>query len=218
MNTSGYRRRQREVEYGRLDKNLAFLRAISPIQKVDRIKTPLFVIHGKNDPRVLYTEAEQTVSRLKKRGAVVEYKLFDDEGHGISKLKNRLELYPLVADFLDKYMMDKKADESVQPAKTRYGLFGKMGVKPGMRDRVAEILLRDVDKLKAIGCQAYIVTLDPKDANSIWVMEVWESEAAHDASLKLPSVQQAIKEAMPMLTGEFSQMKLDVMGGLGLPK
>src|SRR5690606_36047386 len=134
--------------------------------KVDRIKTPLFVIHGKNDPRVLYTEAEQTVSRLKKRGAVVEYKLFDDEGHGISRLKNRLELYPLVADFLDKYMMDKKADECVQPAKTRYGLFGKMGVKPGMRDRVAEILLRDVDKLKAIGCQAYIVTLDPKDARS----------------------------------------------------
>jgi dipeptidyl aminopeptidase/acylaminoacyl peptidase len=41
---------------------------------------------------------------LRNRKATVEYKLFDDEGHGISKLKNRLELYPLVADFLDKYM------------------------------------------------------------------------------------------------------------------
>lgn len=103
-NTSGYRRRQREVEYGFLDKNIDFLRSISPIAKVDKIKTPLFVIHGRNDPRVPYTEAEQVVKALKDKKAIVEYKLFDDEGHGISKLKNRLELYPLVADFLDKYM------------------------------------------------------------------------------------------------------------------
>jgi dipeptidyl aminopeptidase/acylaminoacyl peptidase len=106
-NTSGYRRRQREVEYGRLDKDLEFLRRISPIAKIDRIKTPLMVIHGKNDPRVPYTEAEQIVEALKKRGATVEYKLFDDEGHGISKLKNRLVVYPLVADFLDKHLKMK---------------------------------------------------------------------------------------------------------------
>jgi len=103
-NTSGYRRRAREVEYGMLDKDIDFLRRISPIRKIDRIRTPLFVIHGKNDPRVPYTEAEQVVKALKDRNAVVEYKLYDDEGHGISKLKNRLELYPRVADFLDKYM------------------------------------------------------------------------------------------------------------------
>ncbi|MEQ1761952.1 MAG: S9 family peptidase [Pyrinomonadaceae bacterium] len=103
-NTSGYRRRAREVEYGMLDKDIEFLRRISPIRKIDRIKTPLFVIHGKNDPRVPYTEAEQVVAALKGRESIVEYKFYDDEGHGISKLKNRLELYPLVADFLDKYM------------------------------------------------------------------------------------------------------------------
>lgn len=103
-NTSGYRRRQREVEYGFLDKDIEFLRSISPIAKIDKIKTPLFVIHGKNDPRVPYTEAEQVVDALRKRGITVQYKLYDDEGHGISKLKNRLELYPQVADFLDKYM------------------------------------------------------------------------------------------------------------------
>lgn len=106
-NTSGYRRRQREVEYGFLDRDLEFLRLISPINKVDRIKTPLFVIHGKNDPRVPYTEAEQIVEALRSRGAIVEYKLYEDEGHGISKLKNRLELYPLVVDFLDRYMKRK---------------------------------------------------------------------------------------------------------------
>ena len=104
QNTSGYRRRQREVEYGRLDRDIDFLRRISPIRKIDKIKTPLFVISGRNDPRVPFTEGEQMVKALKDRGAVVQYKLYDDEGHGISKLKNRLDLYPQVADFLDKYM------------------------------------------------------------------------------------------------------------------
>ena len=103
-NTSGYRRRQREVEYGRLDRDIDFLRSISPLAKVDRIKCPLFVIAGKNDPRVPYTEAEQMVGAIKKRGGIVEYKLYEDEGHGVTKLKNRLELYPLVAAFLDKNM------------------------------------------------------------------------------------------------------------------
>jgi dipeptidyl aminopeptidase/acylaminoacyl peptidase len=107
QNTSGYRRRQREVEYGRLDRDIEFLRRISPIRKIGDIKTPLFVIHGKNDPRVPYTEAEQVVKALRERNAVVEYKLYDDEGHGISKLKNRLDLYPRVADFLDQYMKGK---------------------------------------------------------------------------------------------------------------
>lgn len=102
QNTSGYRRRQREVEYGRLDKNLDFLRSISPIKKTDRIRCPLFVIAGRNDPRVPWTEGQQIVDAIRKRGGVVEWKVYDDEGHGISKLKNRLELYPLIADFLDK--------------------------------------------------------------------------------------------------------------------
>jgi len=103
-NTSGYRRRQREVEYGRLDRDIDFLRSISPIAKIDRIKAPLFVIAGRNDPRVPWTEGQQMVDALKKRGAIVEWKVYDDEGHGVSKLKNRLDLYPRVADFLDKYM------------------------------------------------------------------------------------------------------------------
>lgn len=103
-NTSGYRRRQREVEYGRLDRDIDFLRSISPIAKIGRIKCPLFVIAGRNDPRVPWTEGQQMVDALRKRGAVVEWKVYDDEGHGVSKLKNRLDLYPRVADFLDKYM------------------------------------------------------------------------------------------------------------------
>jgi dipeptidyl aminopeptidase/acylaminoacyl peptidase len=103
-NTSGYRRKLREVEYGSLERDLEFLKAVSPLYRVNQIKTPLMVIHGKNDPRVPYTEAEQIVKALRERNAPVEYKLFDDEGHGIAKLSNRLIVYPLVADFLDRYM------------------------------------------------------------------------------------------------------------------
>ena len=103
-NTSGYRRKLREVEYGSLERDLDFLRAISPLGRVAQIKTPLMVIQGKNDPRVPYTEAEQIVKALRDRSAPVDYRLFDDEGHGIVKLQNRLIVYPLVADFLDRYM------------------------------------------------------------------------------------------------------------------
>ena len=103
-NTSGYRRKLREVEYGSLERDMDFLRAISPLSKVSRIRTPLMVIQGKNDPRVPYTEAEQIVKALRERGAPVEYKLFDDEGHGINKLSNRLIVYPQMVDFLDRYM------------------------------------------------------------------------------------------------------------------
>jgi dipeptidyl aminopeptidase/acylaminoacyl peptidase len=103
-NTSGYRRKQREREYGTLEHDLDFLRAVSPIHKIDRIRVPLMVVHGRNDPRVPYTEAEQIVKALHERNAPVDYILFDDEGHGVDKLANKLVLYPKIADFLDRYM------------------------------------------------------------------------------------------------------------------
>jgi dipeptidyl aminopeptidase/acylaminoacyl peptidase len=102
--TSGYRRKLREREYGTLEKDLEFLRSISPIYKVDRIRAPLFVLQGKNDPRVPYTESEQIVKALRDRNRPVEYILFEDEGHGFVKLNNRLYMYPKIVEFLDKYM------------------------------------------------------------------------------------------------------------------
>jgi dipeptidyl aminopeptidase/acylaminoacyl peptidase len=103
-NTSGYRRRQREREYGTLENDLEFLRSISPLNRVERIRAPMMVIHGRNDPRVPYTEAEQIVEALRRRNQPVEYVLFDDEGHGVAKLSNRLIVYPRMADFLDRHM------------------------------------------------------------------------------------------------------------------
>jgi dipeptidyl aminopeptidase/acylaminoacyl peptidase len=102
--TSAYRRGHREKEYGNLRDHREFLEKISPINHVDRIKCPMMVIHGKNDPRVPIEEAEQIVAALKKREIPVEYLRYEDEGHGLAKLKNRLDAYPKMAAFLDKHL------------------------------------------------------------------------------------------------------------------
>jgi dipeptidyl aminopeptidase/acylaminoacyl peptidase len=102
--TGAYRRAHREAEYGNLREHRAFLEKISPIHHVDRIRCPMMVIHGANDPRVPVGEAEQIVAALKKRGIPVEYLRYEDEGHGLARLKNRLDAYPKMAAFLEKYL------------------------------------------------------------------------------------------------------------------
>ncbi len=103
-NTSSYRRAMREAEYGSLAKDRTLLESISPINSIQNIKAPLFVIHGENDPRVPVSEARQLVSKLKELGREVELVVYDDEGHGIAKLKNRLDVYPKVVTFLDRIL------------------------------------------------------------------------------------------------------------------
>jgi dipeptidyl aminopeptidase/acylaminoacyl peptidase len=103
-NTGSYRRALREPEYGSLERDREFLESISPIHKAERIRAPLMVIHGKNDPRVPVGEAEQIVEKVRKNGGAVEYLLYEDEGHGLAKLKNRLDAYPKIAAFLDKHL------------------------------------------------------------------------------------------------------------------
>jgi dipeptidyl aminopeptidase/acylaminoacyl peptidase len=102
--TGAYRRAHREAEYGNLREHRAFFERISPIHHVDKIKCPMMVIHGANDPRVPIGEAEQIVAALRKRGVPVEYLRYEDEGHGLAKLKNRLDAYPKMTAFLDRYL------------------------------------------------------------------------------------------------------------------
>ncbi len=106
--TAAYRRALREAEYGSLEKDLALLEKISPIHKVDKITAPLMVVHGTNDPRVPIGEAKQIAEALEKRGTPVKLLVFDDEGHGLSKLKNRLVAYPAVVEFLDRHVKARK--------------------------------------------------------------------------------------------------------------
>ncbi len=103
-NTGSYRRALREPEYGSLENDREFLESISPIHKAESITAPLMVIHGKNDPRVPVGEAEQIVERVRGNGGVVDYLLYEDEGHGLAKLKNRLDAYPKIAAFLDRHL------------------------------------------------------------------------------------------------------------------
>jgi dipeptidyl aminopeptidase/acylaminoacyl peptidase len=104
-NTGPWRRHLREAEYGSLENDREFLEEISPINKVDRIRAPLLVIHGANDPRVPIGETEQMVARLRELGRTVEFLRLEDEGHQIAKLKNKLVAYPMAADFLRRHLM-----------------------------------------------------------------------------------------------------------------
>ena len=77
---------------------------LSPIHRVEKIRVPLFVFHGANDVRVPIGETEQIVAALRARDVPVEYMRVEDEGPSISRLSNRLALYPTVADFLDRHV------------------------------------------------------------------------------------------------------------------
>ncbi len=104
--TGPWRRKHRAAEYGDPDRHRAILERISPIHKVDRIRAPLMVIHGRNDPRVPLYETEQMVEAINGRGGVVEMIVFDDEGHGMSKRKNKITAYGAVARFLQNLLGD----------------------------------------------------------------------------------------------------------------
>jgi dipeptidyl aminopeptidase/acylaminoacyl peptidase len=64
------------------------------------MRAPLFIVHGANDPRVPLSEAEQIEAILREQGVRCELRVYDDEGHGLSKLTNRIDCYPRVAAFL----------------------------------------------------------------------------------------------------------------------
>ena len=113
--TAKWRRHLREAEYGSLERDRELFKRISPIHHVDRIQAPLLVIHGANDPRVPVGEAEQIVERLKGLGRQVEYLRFEDEGHGIAKIPNRVRAYTVMADFLQRTLLRSEQGLSNSP-------------------------------------------------------------------------------------------------------
>jgi len=106
-NTEDYRRDLRRAEYGdeREPAMREHLLAISPLNNAGKITKPLFIVQGKNDPRVPFTESEQMVSTIRKNGGPVWYLLADDEGHGFAKKKNQdFQFYATVA-FIREYLL-----------------------------------------------------------------------------------------------------------------
>jgi dipeptidyl aminopeptidase/acylaminoacyl peptidase len=103
-NTGEWRRELREAEYGTLAEDREFLEEISPINNIERIQAPLFVLHGENDPRVPVSEAHQIVEEAREQGVPVRELVFADEGHGFTKLENRVEAYRAIVEFLDEHV------------------------------------------------------------------------------------------------------------------
>ncbi len=89
---------------GHPEKDKELLRAISPVFHADRIKAPLFVVQGANDPRVKKSESDQIVKALEDRGVAVPYLVKENEGHGFRNEENRLEFYALMEAFLRKHL------------------------------------------------------------------------------------------------------------------
>ncbi|MCL1969230.1 MAG: S9 family peptidase [Bacteroidetes bacterium] len=81
-------------------------REVSPIYQIDKIKKPLFVIQGANDPRVNINESDQIVSQLRDKGFTVPYMVKYNEGHGFYHEENRMELYKCMLGFFSKYLKD----------------------------------------------------------------------------------------------------------------
>jgi dipeptidyl aminopeptidase/acylaminoacyl peptidase len=105
--TEGYRRDLRRVEYGdeRDPKMREFLERIAPMNNIDKIKKPMMVVAGKNDPRVPVSESEQIVAALKKQGTPVWYIMAKDEGHGFQKKANRDYEFYATVEFLQEFLL-----------------------------------------------------------------------------------------------------------------
>jgi dipeptidyl aminopeptidase/acylaminoacyl peptidase len=105
--TEGYRRDLRRVEYGdeRDPQMREFLERIAPMNNIDKIKKPMMVVAGKNDPRVPVSESDQIVAALKKQGTSVWYIMAKDEGHGFQKKANRDYEFYATVEFLQEFLL-----------------------------------------------------------------------------------------------------------------
>ncbi len=92
------------AELGDPAKDADRLKRISPLFHANKVKKPVLVVQGANDPRVLQAESDDMVAAIKKQGVPVEYLLFPDEGHGFVKKANRISAQQAYVQFLQKYL------------------------------------------------------------------------------------------------------------------
>jgi quinol monooxygenase YgiN len=97
-----------------------------------------------------------------------------------------------------------------------YGVIGKMNATPGQRDALAAVLLEGTGSMP--GCLSYVIAADPADPDGLWITEVWDSQASHQASLTLPSVKTAIAKGRPLIAGFSNRVETVPLGGQGLPR
>ena len=95
-----------------------------------------------------------------------------------------------------------------------YGLIGKITAAAGQRDALAKILLGGTGAMP--GCLSYVVATDGAEPDALWVTEVWESQASHQASLRLPAVQAAIATGRSLIAGFTNRVETVPIGGHGV--
>jgi dipeptidyl aminopeptidase/acylaminoacyl peptidase len=99
-------RRMMKKFVGDPEEDADLLRERSPLTYIENVQTPLLVIQGANDPRVVKSESDQLVEKLRSLGRTVEYIVFDDEGHGFTKRKNELATMRASVGWLERYLLD----------------------------------------------------------------------------------------------------------------
>ena len=95
-----------------------------------------------------------------------------------------------------------------------YGLIGKIRTAPGQREAFAALLVEGTSAMP--GCLSYIVAADSSEPDALWVTEVWDSKASHQASLSLPSVKQAISKGRPLIASFGERFETVPVGGFDL--
>jgi quinol monooxygenase YgiN len=103
----------------------------------------------------------------------------------------------------------------IQGATPMYGLIAKLTILPGKRDDMIRILREGTAAMP--GCFSYVLAKDSTDENILWVTEVWNSEASHDASLSLPAVKDAIAQGRPLVSAFEKIAVTTPVSGVGLP-
>jgi|SRR5581483_2058094 len=99
----------------------------------------------------------------------------------------------------------------------RFAMYGKVIAKPGQRDALVQALLEAARLVGPLpGCELYIVNTVPTEPDTVWVTELWKSQADHDASVTLESVKSLIARTRPLIAG-FDSIRLVPVGGKGLP-
>lgn len=101
-------------------------------------------------------------------------------------------------------------------AERMYGIIGKIVAVEGRRDELADILMEGVDEMP--GCLSYVIAKDREDDDALWVTEVWDTEASHEASLSLPSVQEAMRKGRPLIEAFEERFVTTPLGGHGLDR
>ena len=95
-----------------------------------------------------------------------------------------------------------------------FGLIGKMVATPGNREALAAAILGGTGAMP--GCISYVVARDPREADALWITEVWDSAESHKASLSLPDVRAAIGKARPLIASFGDSVQTEPIGGVGL--